>query len=144
MWRQFLRYAYFPAGSDYNAFKAGKVSDADSGIASPLSPGSVYGFLGYTDKEYNGCWKKNSLEIDFKHRALPATECCCADERSQVSGYLFRTIFSSTEIRNMIWIDLYGTNRNYAVLLSKALLFLEPVHIFPYLRHYPNSSHPSF
>ncbi|CAH0559612.1 unnamed protein product [Brassicogethes aeneus] len=30
--------------------KTGKVSDSDSGIASPLSPGSVYGILGYLDR----------------------------------------------------------------------------------------------
>lgn len=31
--------------------KTGKVSDSDSGIASPLSPSSLYGFLGSADKE---------------------------------------------------------------------------------------------
>lgn len=62
------------------------MSDSDSGIASPLSPGSVYGFLGYTDKENNGCRKKNSMEKGaIKHDGLQE-ECCCTDERSQVSG----------------------------------------------------------
>lgn len=64
------------------------MSDSDSGIASPLSPGSVYGFLGYTDKENNGCWRKIPIEKSIKHSGLQQ-ECCCEDERSQVSGDFF-------------------------------------------------------
>ncbi|RZC37683.1 hypothetical protein BDFB_013406 [Asbolus verrucosus] len=46
--------------SDQHAYltefgKAGKLSDSDSGIASPLSPTAAYGFLGYGDKDKEGC-----------------------------------------------------------------------------------------
>lgn len=46
------------------SFKAGKVSDSDSGIASPLSPSSVYGFPLCTDK--NDCREKDSEDARRK------------------------------------------------------------------------------
>lgn len=59
-----------------NVLKAGKVSDTDSGIASPLSPGSVYGFVGYSDRD----------KVRYpSEKATKRDECCCAEERTQVS-----------------------------------------------------------
>lgn len=46
------------------SFKAGKVSDSDSGIASPLSPSSVYGFPLCVDK--NDCREKDSEDARRK------------------------------------------------------------------------------
>ncbi|KAG5886683.1 hypothetical protein JTB14_007085 [Gonioctena quinquepunctata] len=70
--------------AEHNSTKTGKVSDTDSGIASPLSPGSVYGFLGYTDKD-NGKSKNRSLE-KYDKVGRSRQDCCCEEERLQVSG----------------------------------------------------------
>lgn len=66
--------------SDQHAYlsefgKTGKVSDSDSGIASPLSPSSLYGFLGYADKERNGIGGKEER-----------TRMMCLRETVQVSN----------------------------------------------------------
>jgi hypothetical protein len=53
--------------------KAGKLSDTDSGIASPLSPSSLYGFLGYVDKNKEGCSQIISQEERLKLLCLRET-----------------------------------------------------------------------
>ncbi|CAG9835512.1 unnamed protein product [Diabrotica balteata] len=70
---------------DQNAAQTGKVSsDTDSGIASPLSPGSVYGFLGHLDK-VNGFPRKLSLGYTGRDDVLRKKNCWCEGERVQVS-----------------------------------------------------------
>lgn len=61
------------------------MSDTDSGIASPLSPGSVYGFLGHLDK-VNGFPKKHSMGQTGREE-VSGKNCCCKGERAQVSEY---------------------------------------------------------
>uniref|UniRef100_A0A6P7G419 Uncharacterized protein LOC114333954 n=1 Tax=Diabrotica virgifera virgifera TaxID=50390 RepID=A0A6P7G419_DIAVI len=69
--------------ADQNTAQTGKVaSDTDSGIASPLSPGSVYGFLGHLDK-VNGFPKKLSLGYTGRDDVLRKKNCWCEGERVQ-------------------------------------------------------------
>ncbi|CAH1161372.1 unnamed protein product [Phyllotreta striolata] len=76
-----------------SAFKTGKVSDTDSGIASPLSPGSVYGFLGHLDK-VNGFPRKHPIGPAGREEAFQKN-CCCSGERAQHSwGIAGRVTFS--------------------------------------------------
>nr|CAH7718260.1 unnamed protein product [Callosobruchus chinensis] len=64
---------------EYVAAKPGRVSDTDSGIASPLSPGSVYGFF--------GC-DKNFLEKRGERERLDKCLCCADLGGVQVSGLI--------------------------------------------------------
>lgn len=63
----------------FNFGKAGIVSDSDSGIASPLSPSSVYGFVAWGDKN-EGC--KRDLEVLMELERLK--NCSCVDQQIQV------------------------------------------------------------
>nr|CAI5862209.1 unnamed protein product [Callosobruchus analis] len=67
---------------EYVAAKPGRVSDTDSGIASPLSPGSVYGFF--------GC-DKNFLEKRGDRERLDKCLCCVDLGGLQVSGLILVT-----------------------------------------------------
>ncbi|CAH1979851.1 unnamed protein product [Acanthoscelides obtectus] len=70
---------------EYVAAKPGRVSDTDSGIASPLSPGSVYGIFG-CDKNFQEKKDRGERVVD---KCL-----CCADVvvgGVQVSGLILVT-----------------------------------------------------
>lgn len=57
----------------------GKVSDSDSGIASPLSPSSFYGFLENTDK------REEEEDDDKETREECHRNCFCYTKQTQVN-----------------------------------------------------------
>lgn len=65
--------------SGFNLGKAGIVSDSDSGIASPLSPSSLYGFLVYGDKN-EGSRKDHNVWMELER----LRSCSCVRQQVQV------------------------------------------------------------
>lgn len=61
------------------------VSDSDSGIASPMSPSSVCGFLGYADKDKEYCGGDGSWDIEKTEAGEPPP----AYKQPQVRIYKF-------------------------------------------------------
>ncbi|KAK9880368.1 hypothetical protein WA026_010253 [Henosepilachna vigintioctopunctata] len=82
------------------------MSDSDSGIASPLSPLSLYGFLGYSDKDKEYC-KSNEgngkVESTRSNTEMPF----CTLESVKVS-FLFRfNFFRETNcFKRIAFVDL--------------------------------------
>lgn len=58
--------------------RTGKVSDSDSGIASPLSPSSLYGFLGCGDKD------SYRRHVDVRKEIGILQNCSCVKQQVQV------------------------------------------------------------
>lgn len=66
--------------ADYKSGKTGKVSDSDSGIASPLSPGSGYGFVGIGEKE-----DRNRRQDEIRKDIQALERCTCVNQQVNVS-----------------------------------------------------------
>lgn len=80
----------FATASHRNA----KVSDSDSGIASPLSPSSAYSLLVYSDDNYDRCESETEWKLEFEW----LENCSCVKQQIQVNLCLCACICACVSI----------------------------------------------
>ncbi|KAK9746469.1 hypothetical protein QE152_g6029 [Popillia japonica] len=72
-----------------NSHRNGKVSDSDSGIASPLSPSSTYAFLVYYDGSYTDGEERTQWNLNLEW----LENCSCAKQQIQVKICMFDVMY---------------------------------------------------